>query len=157
MTPETRRIGTEALYWRDRKGVTLRDVTMFTGIPGPNITQFEKTGIGLSDVKREMLARYYGAPQDAFLDPEEDLTDMLDPHSAGALLHADLKARGWRQRQLAEATGIHFTAVYRYITGERPLTPEASVKFARALGTDGAAYAMAQAAWEVRKLLEAEG
>lgn len=155
VTPETRKIATEALYWRDRKGVILADVTRYTGIAGPHITRFEKTGKGLSNQQRELLARYYGAPENAFMEPEGD-DPLLDIESdtAGALIYADLREKHWTMWELAKAARIDLSAVSRYLRGERTLTVEKAVQFAKALGTDPAQYMMAQAAWETKKYIE---
>ena len=57
------------------------------------------------------------------------------PVSPGEILSAELEARGWSQKDLAEITGRPHQAINEIVKGTKQITPETAIEFAEAFGT----------------------
>lgn len=55
--------------------------------------------------------------------------------SPGEVLGAELEARGWSQKDLAEITGRPHQAINEIVKGSKQITPETAIEFAQAFGT----------------------
>jgi HTH-type transcriptional regulator/antitoxin HigA len=55
--------------------------------------------------------------------------------SPGEILSAELEARGWSQKDLAEITGRPHQAINEIVKGAKQITPETAIELAEAFGT----------------------
>lgn len=57
------------------------------------------------------------------------------PVSPGEILSAELEARGWTQKDIAEITGRPHQAINEIVKGSKQITPDTAIELSQALGT----------------------
>jgi len=53
----------------------------------------------------------------------------------GKILHREIEARGWTQKDLAEIMGCPIQTINEIIRGTKQITPETAIELSQALGT----------------------
>jgi len=68
----------------------------------------------------------------------------------GEILHEELDARGWTQKDFAEITGRPSQAISEIVHGKKLITPETAVVFSQALGTSADMWLNLESAYRLR-------